>query len=540
MSGPEPIETIQQAIRKAVARASDELREEILTLLREQTSALERTVTEFSPSEPASFLTEEDIAPLVRVDESVDQMALLREAATAIDRAGDQREILQTLVSAGGHFAHRSALFLTRKDEVRGWAMHGFDVGAPAIAEIRLDYGAGSPWKRLLQAGGVIRLSAGECAPLASSLESTLPREAYLVPLIIGDRIAAALYADCLDDSRPIAVEALELLTYLAALAVETLPFRSRRSTPTLYQAGDIEMTEILSPWDPEEGLAVSEPEEEIAKTTPTAPAPSLADGDEVETTSVPSPVESAPPETTIETAPAAPVLAEEPEAEETEEAASDYGFAESPTAPAAEEDQSETSETLHVDLSEDETVLLDRPPLPPTSQEAPSTPPAPPPSAPSAPEALAEEPAPAAPDEEEEEETRPGHLAAHPASANPATAQPLETAEVEPPADVFGPGLAFSSGEGESAVHDEARRLARLLVSEIKLYNENEVLRGRELHDLYERLQSDIERSREIYEERIDPALRRKTEYFDQELVRILAAGDRSAMGGEFEQPGE
>jgi hypothetical protein len=49
-------------------------------------------------------------------------------------------------------------------------------------------------------------------------------------------------------------------------------------------------------------------------------------------------------------------------------------------------------------------------------------------------------------------------------------------TTEVAPPADLQGPGWAFSSARsprasGDNALHEEARRLARLLVSEIKLY---------------------------------------------------------------------
>ena len=88
------------------------------------------------------------------------------------------------------------------------------------------------------------------------------------------------------------------------------------------------------------------------------------------------------------------------------------------------------------------------------------------------------------------------------------------------------------SGHRDEEAIHNEARRLARLLVSEIKLYNEEQVEEGRRKHDLYERLKEDIDRSRQIYEERIDPRLVRSTDYFYQELVRILAAGDADALG--------
>ncbi|MEM1182522.1 MAG: hypothetical protein AAGM22_29515, partial [Acidobacteriota bacterium] len=61
---------------------------------------------------------------------------------------------------------------------------------------------------------------------------------------------------------------------------------------------------------------------------------------------------------------------------------------------------------------------------------------------------------------------------------------------EVVPPPDLDGPGLAFATpepaaaeprvNEGDAALHEEARRLARLLVSEIKLYNEEIIEEGR------------------------------------------------------------
>ena len=79
---------------------------------------------------------------------------------------------------------------------------------------------------------------------------------------------------------------------------------------------------------------------------------------------------------------------------------------------------------------------------------------------------------------------------------------------------------------------HDEARRFARLLVSEIKLYNESKVDEGRKNRDLYERMKEDIDRSRQMYEERIPEDVRRQSNYFYEELVRILADGDAEMLG--------
>ncbi len=63
-------------------------------------------------------------------------------------------------------------------------------------------------------------------------------------------------------------------------------------------------------------------------------------------------------------------------------------------------------------------------------------------------------------------------------------------------------------------------------------LYNEEQVALGRKNRDLYERLKDDIDASRRMYEERVEPRIVKSTDYFYQELVRILAAGDARALG--------
>jgi hypothetical protein len=91
------------------------------------------------------------------------------------------------------------------------------------------------------------------------------------------------------------------------------------------------------------------------------------------------------------------------------------------------------------------------------------------------------------------------------------------------------GPLADAASGDER---REEARRFARLLVSEIKLYNERAVLEGRDHGNLYERLRDDIDRSRQMYEERIPQDVRTGTNYFYEELVQILADGRPEALG--------
>lgn len=89
-----------------------------------------------------------------------------------------------------------------------------------------------------------------------------------------------------------------------------------------------------------------------------------------------------------------------------------------------------------------------------------------------------------------------------------------------------------------EERLHLEARKFARLLVSEIILYNEQKVIEGRKNHDLYQRLKDDIDRSRQAYEKRVAPSVAAKFDYLYDELVNTLAEGDPSKLGPGFPGP--
>jgi len=90
-------------------------------------------------------------------------------------------------------------------------------------------------------------------------------------------------------------------------------------------------------------------------------------------------------------------------------------------------------------------------------------------------------------------------------------------------------------SSEEERRLHNDARRFARLLISEIKLYNEQKVAEGRSKNDLYDRLREYIDRSREMYDKRVKPEVASRYDYFHGELVSTLAEGDASKLGSNY-----
>ncbi|MGI8672979.1 MAG: hypothetical protein ACR2LU_10280, partial [Luteitalea sp.] len=77
----------------------------------------------------------------------------------------------------------------------------------------------------------------------------------------------------------------------------------------------------------------------------------------------------------------------------------------------------------------------------------------------------------------------------------------------------------------------DQARRVARLLVSEIRLNREAEIVEGRAQGDLVARVGQEIERARSQYHARVPDAVPGRDALFDEEVLRTLANGDASLL---------
>jgi hypothetical protein len=97
---------------------------------------------------------------------------------------------------------------------------------------------------------------------------------------------------------------------------------------------------------------------------------------------------------------------------------------------------------------------------------------------------------------------------------------------------NLFGKSEKDVSEQPEERLHNDARRLASLLVMEIKLYNEEKVYDGIQNGDIYQRLKKEIDRSRKVYESRVSATVAAKYDYFYDELVTHLAGGDASKLG--------
>ena len=134
------------------------------------------------------------------------------------------------------------------------------------------------------------------------------------------------------------------------------------------------------------------------------------------------------------------------------------------------------------------------------------------------------------------------GHAPKHVAPSAPEETEPA--AEVVEVAAVHAAAAAaaaaatdpFAGLSPEDAeTHRKAQRFARLLVDEIKLYNQAKVSEGRRHKDLYDRLKADIEKSRSTYQKRYGSTPADSGNYFQKEVVRSLAEDDIAVMGVNF-----
>jgi hypothetical protein len=69
----------------------------------------------------------------------------------------------------------------------------------------------------------------------------------------------------------------------------------------------------------------------------------------------------------------------------------------------------------------------------------------------------------------------------------------------------------------------DQARRLARTILSDILLYNPAKVKEGIERDSLFDILADELTEGRKYYENMVDPGLRSDTNFFNEAVIDVL-----------------
>ena len=80
-----------------------------------------------------------------------------------------------------------------------------------------------------------------------------------------------------------------------------------------------------------------------------------------------------------------------------------------------------------------------------------------------------------------------------------------------------------FAMPESERQMHEEARRFAKIIVSDIVLYNQDKAGRGAKDGTFYEILKDEIEEGRRFYSSKIPAAIITTTNYLDEAIQKFI-----------------
>lgn len=377
----------------------------------------------------------------------------LKRALQAVERGKSQVDVLNGLLEQCIEFGSRAALLILRGETFSGWKGAGFSAHGGNDETIKRFNAAPGLVPQLDEVLKQERVVEWDGANLSTRFGVSAPARAILIPMVIKDKVSAAVYIDATgDDVSKLDRASLEILVFTTGLLVDTLAIRKKIPSPSLS--------------------------DEAAASAPAAaarPRPATPSGSRPVPTPHPTPAPARPATPTI--AGPRPVP--------------------SPTPASAPKEATVAFSTTQI-------REVAAPPAARPSFNEPAAAPA----------------------------ARPAPVPSSHAPGTPSSDDRPSTQFVPPAGIQRGGAAPAGAGTEDAKRHDEARRFARLLVSEIKLYNETKVQAGRKTTDLYERLKEDIDRSRQMYDERIAEDVRKSSNYFYDELVRILADGNADALG--------
>jgi hypothetical protein len=413
-------------------------------------------------------------------------MALVKAAVDELESRQTQADILNSLVNRSAAFAPRVAFFVVKNERATGWRARGLEgtVGDDAVRELSMSLDADTVLGEVVRARATWAGEPGSHAEdhtIYNHFGGEPPQRLVAVPMIAREKVVAVLYADSAgQDADAVNLEALETLARVAGMSVELLALR--RSSPQGAGAAA----------QPQAAPQEAQPREvQPTGFEPHAAEPSGVEPREVRPTGFePREAEEPQPEAHEEQRPTEPEPQPPVERQPSDEPQpAVFGFEPQPIA-------AEAQQSSHSLLGESQVAAQEHSHAPQPEESFSST------------------FAPAV------EGTPAGEVS------------PLGRSRRYGSMDMDFP---VEVAEEDKRYHNEARRFARLLVSEIKLYNEQKVREGRDNSDLYDRLREDIDRSRQMYDKRVRPEVSSRYDYFHHELVNMLAEGDAARLGAGY-----
>lgn len=519
----------------------------------------------------------------------------IHQAVNEISSKTTQSEILKTLVHHAADFAPRGAFFIVKNEHVVGWRVFGKEKGAAEekVREVFLSASANSVLSNAVKSLTTVNNTTGgfaDDAEVFQKLEFGTPNEMVAIPLVARGRGVAVLYADHGNEGGEVNTEALETLVRVAGLTVEVLASAKTVAKKSVSKkagaafAEESSSTEFSTVQESTEPVTqtssgfVSSPVvenafessdytnsnvvEELPETTDFVTSDSQIaetqfEANDVFSTDYQTSFDSAETQSPDEFETVSntqqtdfePLTTEQPVNFET--TSSDFEFTSSapqeekysdfetsswspstettPGFSAQEFAQNFAKETDPAEYAKDFSYQAETETSTTPTQEYQFE------SSGSYQENSTESFAPVEEFVPTKEQTYGSFEIENGKSETVEISQPISTPPTKSRLSERNVDLPIEVTEDERRLHNDARRFARLLVSEIKLYNEQKVKEGRDSSDLYDRLKEAIDRSREMYDKRVQPPVAAKFDYFHYELVNTLAEGDDNKLGSGY-----
>src|SRR5215212_4340751 len=175
----------------------------------------------------------------------------LKESVQAVERGKSQVDVLNALLTECIHYGSRAALLILRGDIFSGWKGLGFSAHGGDDESVKRFNAAPKLIPELDSVQRDEQVVIWDGTNLSTRLGVTPSVRAVLVPMVIKDKVAAALYVDALeDDADKLDVSSIELLVFITGLLIDTISIRKKVPSPSL-SVGDSTITKGVAPLAP-------------------------------------------------------------------------------------------------------------------------------------------------------------------------------------------------------------------------------------------------------------------------------------------------
>ncbi|MEA2337672.1 MAG: hypothetical protein QOE82_1679, partial [Thermoanaerobaculia bacterium] len=173
----------------------------------------------------------------------------VKAAVQAVERGKSQVDILNALLDQCLTFGSRAAMLILRGETFSGWKGAGFTAAGgndEMVKRFNAAPGLIPELDRVLRSEQVVTWDG---ANLSTRLGVPASSSAILVPMVIKDKVAAAVYVDAVDaDASKLDPASIELLVFTTGLLIDTLAIRKKTPSPSLNDGESVTAPQAAAP----------------------------------------------------------------------------------------------------------------------------------------------------------------------------------------------------------------------------------------------------------------------------------------------------